>query len=77
MNIGTKINTDPNTLIVLDGIRGISHADALAFLDGKCNLLDIHSDAGEYLSLAREYESIGEYSKAKALTDEAQKKGLA
>jgi len=74
MNTGT---TDPNTLIVLDGIRGISHADALAFLDGKRNLLDANSNAGEYLSLASEYESIGEYSKAKALTDEAQKKGLA
>lgn len=77
MSKGTKINTDPNTLIVLDGIRGISHADALAFLDGKRGLLDAHSNAGEYLSLAREYESIGEYSKAKALQDEAQKKGLA
>ena len=75
MSKGTK--TDPNTLIVLDGIRGISHADALAFLDGKRNLLDANSNAGEYLSLASEYESIGEYSKAKALMDEAQKKGLA
>lgn len=77
MNTGTQTNTDPNTLIVLDGIRGISHADALAFLDGKRDLLDANSNAGEYLSLASEYESIDEYSKAKALMDEAQKKGLA
>lgn len=70
-------NTNPDTLIVLDGIRGISHVDALAFLHGKRNLLDANSNAAEYISLAHEYESIGEFRTARALMDEAQKKGLA
>lgn len=47
-----------DSLIVLDGIRGISHADALAFLDGKRGLLDSNSTVADYLSLASEYASI-------------------
>lgn len=66
-----------DSLIVLDGIRGISHADALAFLDGKRGLLDSNSTVADYLSLASEYASIGETKTANELIDMADQKAKA
>lgn len=66
-----------DSLIVLDGIRGISHADALAFLDGKRSLLDENSTVADYLSLASEYASIGETQTANELIDMADRKAKA
>lgn len=62
---------DLDTLIVLDGFKGISRADALAFLNGKRELLDANSAVGEYLSLAGEYASIGEHQIADDLRKQA------
>lgn len=64
-------------LIVIDGIRGISHADALAFLNGKRDLLDANSTVADYLSLASEYASIDETKIANELIDQADKKAKA
>lgn len=73
--MATDTKTDPNTLIVIDGIRGISRADALKFLEGKRSLLDTHSTAADYLSLAHEYMSINELSAAKELFAKADELG--
>ena len=65
-----KQNTDPDTLIVLDGIRGITHKDARKFLDGKRDLLDANSNAHEYLTLAEEYGAIGANEEAAEMYQE-------
>ena len=66
---------DMDTLIVLDGLRGLSYRDAKKFLDGKRNLLDNNSTVGEYLNLATEYDSIGAKKEAKALREKADELG--
>jgi len=64
MATDTKNTNNPNTLIVLDGIIGISRADAMKFLNMKRDLLDANSSANDYLSLSLEYDSIGAMTEA-------------
>lgn len=59
-----KRPADLDSLIVLDGMKGISMFDALKFLDGKRALLDANSSANEYLTLSLEYDSIGAMDQA-------------
>lgn len=56
-------------LVNLQGQRGISRRDALAFLDGKRSLLDIHSRPKDYFDLAAEYASIQAWAIARELFD--------
>lgn len=60
----TDPKQNPNTLIVLDGIVGISRADAMKFLNMKRDLLDANSQASDYLTLSLEYDSIGAMTEA-------------
>jgi len=53
-----------NTLIVLDGIIGISRANAMQFLNMKRDLLDANSPASDYLDLSIEYDRIGAMTEA-------------
>lgn len=53
-----------DSLIVLNGILGISRADAMKFLNGKRDLLDANSTANDYLALSLEYDSIGATTEA-------------
>jgi len=61
---------NPNTLIVLDGISGITNQQAKAFLDGKRSLLDANSSAFDYLELSFEYDSIGALTEAAEMYQE-------
>lgn len=63
----TDPKANPNTLIVLDGISGITNQQAKAFLDGKRALLDGNSSAFDYLELSFEYDSIGAMTEAAAM----------
>lgn len=63
----TNPKANPNTLIVLDGIVGISRSDAMKFLNYKRSLLDANSEANDYLSLSLEYDSIGAMTEAAAM----------
>lgn len=60
----TDPKQNPNTLIVLDGIVGISRKDAMQFLNMKRDLLDANSSANDYLTLSYEYDSIGALTEA-------------
>ncbi len=61
---------NPNTLIVLDGIVGISRGDAMKFLNMKRDLLDANSQASDYLTLSLEYDSIGALTEAAEMYQE-------
>jgi len=66
----TDPKANPNTLIVLDGISGITTKQAKAFLDGKRALLDGNSDAFDYLELSLEYDAIGAMTEAAEMNAE-------
>ncbi len=66
----TDPKQNPNTLIVLDGIVGISRKDAMQFLNYKRSLLDTNSKASDYLELSYEYDAIGALTEAAEMYQE-------
>jgi hypothetical protein len=73
MTTETKTETkNIDALISIGGIRGMTKANALAFLSQKLIFIQGRNIAREYSDLAYEYEMIGEIKTAKELKKKAE-----
>lgn len=68
----TNPNPNIDQLISIDGVRGLSKTNALAFLAQKRDFIEGRGIAAEFTSLAFEYDQIGENVVAKELRQKAE-----